>query len=201
MIVLAQTRAGWSDMMPGFFLTLVAALLSSLGGRDQVLVAQLAGRFGGSLPLLAAAWLSAAITCALAAFIGIEIAPMLPGGGKRMLVALALVLASLEMLWRWARRPPPQEPTRSFVATSIVLVSRQVGDAPRFLVFALAIATVSPVLAAVGGTLGNGAALTLGWASGEGVIGHRAFRALRLVVAGVLLVTGVVIGLAVRGLI
>lgn len=187
--------------MPGFFLTLVAALMASLGGRDQMLVAQLSGRFGGSLPLLAAGWFAAMLTCGLAAFVGIELAPLLPGDGKRMLVALALVLAGIEMVWRWARRPPPREPTRSFFATAIVLVSRQVGDAPRFLVFALAIATVSPELAAAGGVVGSGVALTLGWAMGEQLIGHRAFRALRLVVAGILLLVGIVTGLTARGLI
>jgi Ca2+/H+ antiporter, TMEM165/GDT1 family len=186
--------------LPGFFLTLVAALLASLGGRDQLLVTQLAGRFGGSLPLLAAAWLSAAATAALAAFVGMEIAPLLPGAAKHMLVAMALVCAAVEMVWRWARPPAPEEPTRSFFATFIVLASRQVGDAARFLVFALAIALAAPVLAAVGGALGSGAALTLGWATGEELVGHRAFRALRLTVAGMLLLAGIVLGLKARGI-
>ena len=186
--------------MPGFFLTLVAALLASLGGRDQVLVGQLAGRLGGSLPLLAAAWLSSAATCALAALVGIEIAPLLFGGAKRMLVGIALAGAAVEMVWRWARPLPPQEPTRSFFATFIVLASRQVGDGPRFLVFALAIATASPVLAAIGGALGSGAAMTFAWAAGEEWAGHRAVRIVRLVVAGALLLAGIVIALRVWGI-
>lgn len=186
--------------MPGFFLTLIAALLASLGARDQLLVAQLAGRFGGSLPLLAAGWLAAICTAALAAFAGTEIALRLPGDGKTMLVAIALIVAAGEMAWRRTRKPAPQEPTRSFVATFIVLVVRQIGDAARFLVFALAIVTGEPVLAAAGGALGSGAALSFGWATGEELVGRPVFRTLRLVVAGLLLLAGVATGLVARGL-
>ena len=62
--------------MPGFFLALVTTLLASMGGRDQLLVAQLGGKFGGSVPLLAAGWASAILTAFLAVFAGTLLVPL-----------------------------------------------------------------------------------------------------------------------------
>lgn len=185
--------------MPSFFLALLATALAAFGGRDQLLLARLAERHGPSDALLAIAWLASAITAAFAAWAGVALAALLPPAAKSMLAAIALLLAGAEMAipWRWRRM---EEPTRSTVATLIVLVAAQVGDGARFLILAVAVATGNPVLAALGGAVGGGAALTLGWMQAGALAGAGWLRALRLGIGAALFLTGLVIGLSARGI-
>lgn len=184
--------------MPGFFLSLVAVLLVGFGGRDQLLVAQLSERLGASRNLLALALAASIITAGFATAAGIAVAAILPAAAKIMLVALALLLAAAELAWPW-RRPEVREPTRSGFAIFVVLVAAQIGDGARFLILAIAVATGAPVLAAIGGAVGGGAALFLGWSMGAGLAANIYLRRIRMVFAGVLLFMGVAIGLSARG--
>lgn len=186
--------------MPSFFLAFLAVAMAAFGGRDQMLMAQLSARHGSSGVLLTVAWLASAMTAAFAAWAGFTLTALLPPAAKSMLAAIALVMAGAEMAipWRWRRM---EEPTRSAVATLIVLVAAQIGDGARFLVLAIAVATGGPVLAALGGALGGGVALTLGWMQGEALVGAGHLRRLRLVIGAVLLLAGIVIGLLARGII
>ena len=186
--------------MPSFFLALLGAALASFAGRDQRLVAQLSAKLGASGVLLAVAWISAIATTSLAAVAGVAVATILPPAAKTMLAAIALVLGGLELAWPWKVREPA-EPTRSMLAILIVLASQQIGDGVRFLVLAVAVATGNPLLAAVGGALGSGAVLTVGWATGRELERALPLRTLRLCAAGLLVVTGIIIGLSARGLI
>ena len=186
--------------MPSFFLALVAVALASFGGRDQRLVAHLAARLGATAPVLVVAWLSAVATAALAALAGAALATIMPPAAKHMLVAFALVLGGVELVWPWQLRKA-QEPTRSTFAILLVLAAQQIGDGPRFLVLAVAVATGDPVLAALGGALGSGVMMTMGWAMGMDLEDALPLRAIRYAVAAVLCIAGVVIGLSARGLI
>ena len=184
--------------MPSFFLALLCTFIAAIGGRDQRLVSALAARLGSSGALLAVAWISSAITACLAAGAGFYLARLLPPDAKVMLVAFALLAAGLEMLLLHGRNTP-DEPTRSLFAILVVLVAKQIGDGARFLVLALAIATGGPLLAAIGGTVGGGLALTAGWAGRGEAYAKLPLRAVRRSVAAVLVLTGVVIGLYARG--
>ena len=185
--------------MSPFFLALLSTGLASFGGRDQLLVAQLAGRLGPSRILLAIAWFASAFTAALAALAGMGIALLLPPAAKAMLAGFALLAGAVEMAWPWRWRRT-EEPTRSAFAILIVLIAAQIGDGARFLVLAVAVATGEPVLAAFGGALGGGAALTLGWAQGAAWGKGDRLRRLRLMIAGILALAGVIIALSARGL-
>ena len=68
------------------------------------------------------------------------------------------------------------------------------------LLFALAAATALPAYVALGGAAGAGVALAGGWALGE-ELDALPLRAFRLVVAGIVLLAGLLIGLGVRGII
>lgn len=186
--------------MPSFFLALIAVLMTSIGSRDQLLVAQLSVRLGRSYGLLAAGWLVAIVTAGIMAWAGHAVAKILPGEGKTMLVAIALVIAGAELAWP-NRVKAAKEPTRSLGAITLVLFSRQFGDAGRFLIFAIAAATGAPVLAGIGGALGAGAAVTIGWLMAESLQDERPLRPVRLVLAGIILLAGLIIGLSARGLI
>ncbi len=186
--------------MPAFFLTLLASAIASFGGRDYRLVAHLSSRLGGSQVLLVVAWLSAAITAALAGLAGMGIASLLAPNAKAMLVAIALLLAAAEMVWPWRWRMA-EEPTRSSFAILVVLVAAQIGDGARFLILAITLATGAPWLAVLGGAAGSGAVLTLGWSVGPLPAHAGTLRRVRQALAAVLAVTGVVIGISARGLI
>ncbi len=186
--------------MPSFFLAFIAVLATSIGSRDQLLVAQLSRRLGRSCGLLVAGWLIAIVTAGIMAWAGRAAAQILPAEGKTMLVAIALLLAGAELAWP-NRVKAAKEPTRSLGAIALVLFSRQMGDAGRFLIFAIAAATGAPVLAAAGGSLGACAAVTMGWLMAESLTDERSLRPVRLVLAGIILLAGVIIGLTARGLI
>lgn len=117
-----------------------------------------------------------------------------------MLVAIAMLFAAVELAWPNSRKPA-QEPTRSLVAITLVLLSRQFGDAARFLVFAIAAATGAPVLAGIGGALGGGVAITIGWMAGGELERALPLRLIRSLLAGGVLLAELFIGLSARGLI
>ncbi|KPL68577.1 hypothetical protein SZ64_10955 [Erythrobacter sp. SG61-1L] len=185
--------------MPAFFFALLATFLAATGGRDQRLVAVLAGRLGSGGPLLLAAWLSSIATSTAAAFVGAGLAQLMPPEGKAMFVALALLLGAGELAWP-VRQRDPVEPTRSFVAITLVIAARQVMDAARFLIVAFAASAGSPMLAGVGGALGGGAALTLAWALGGQMERRVNWRAIRLSIAAAMLLAAFWTGLSARGI-
>lgn len=186
--------------MPSFFLAFIAVLATSIGSRDQLLVAQLSHRLGRGYGLLMTGWLVTIVTAGIMAWAGQAAAQILPGEGKTMLVAIALVLAAAELAWP-NRVNAAKEPTRSLGAIALVLFSRQMGDAGRFLIFAIAASTGVPQLAGIGGALGGMAAVTTGWLMAAALASERPLRAVRRVLAGIVLLAGVIIGLSARGLI
>ncbi|MCB2087473.1 MAG: hypothetical protein R3E18_12135 [Sphingomonadaceae bacterium] len=185
--------------MPSFLFAFAATLVTSLGARDQLLVAQLSARLGAGVGLLFTAWLAAILSASIMAWGGDAIAALMPDAGKTMLVAFALAAAAFELAWP-NKEKSPREPTRSLVAAFIVLLARQMGDASRFLVFAFAVATGVPLLAGIGGALGGGLALTLGWMAGQD-LGNWPLRAIRLGIAVVTGIAALMAGLAARGII
>jgi Ca2+/H+ antiporter, TMEM165/GDT1 family len=185
--------------MPAFFLSFLACLLLVAAGRDQVRVARLSAALGPGTGLLAAIWLSAIGASIVAAWAANLLAPLLPPAARQMFVALVLGLAALEMALR--RAPPaPAEPTRSTGAILLVLIVAQVTDSARLVVLALAL-TGNVWLAAAGGALGSGVALTLAALAGREWEARVPLRPVALGLAAVLLVAAVIIGLSARGLI
>lgn len=151
--------------MDSFLFALVAVFLLSLGGKDQLLVARFTARLGQRKSLLALGMLVSAVTAAIMAYAGASISAMLPGSARLMLIAIALLIASVELFWP-VRLREPKEPTRSLGAIGFVLLYRQIGDAARFAVFAFAAATALAPLAWLGGALGGAGAILFGWSMG-----------------------------------
>jgi putative Ca2+/H+ antiporter (TMEM165/GDT1 family) len=185
--------------MSTFIFALIAVALASIGGRDQCLTAALAGKLGKHTGLLVASWAVAVLTAAVAGAIGAAVADVLAPQAKQMLAAIALAVAAVEMAWPRTSRTP-SEPTRSLFAYAIVLAARQVSDGPRFLIFAIAAAGNSPALAAAGGAIGSAAAVGLGWGLADD-LSRLPLKTLRLTIAGLLLLAGVVTALLARGLV
>jgi Ca2+/H+ antiporter, TMEM165/GDT1 family len=176
-------------------LLLVFALAS--GGRGQWLVAQFSDALGRSAPLLLVGMACAALSAVLMAWLGAGLAELLPRRAGQMLVAVALALAAVELAWP-VKLPAPREPTRSLGAIAIVLGARQVGDAGRIAVFALAAWAHWPVTAALGGALGGAGAIALGWSLGAAGLARWPLAKLRRVLAAALLVAALFIGMGAR---
>lgn len=183
--------------MDAFLLALILAFAISLGGRDQRIVAQFSESLERSAPLLATGVFCAGLSAAAMAYAGAAIAGLLPRRAAEMLVAFALAAAAVELIWK-VRIKPMKEPTRSYVAIGAVLFGRQIGDAARFVIFALAAWSVYPVTAAIGGALGGGLAIGLGWAVGLSRIEQWPLAWLRLALAICIFLAALMIGLNAR---
>lgn len=183
--------------MASFLFALLLVFVLALGGRDQWLVARLSDALGPSLPLLLTGMASAALLASVMAWVGAGFAAQLPPRAAQMLVAFALAIAAAELAWP-VKSDAPQEPTRSLGAFAIVLAARQVGDAARFAVFALAAQAHLPVTAALGGAVGGAGAIALGWSVGSEGLGRLPLPIIRLVLAAVLLVAAIITGMGAR---
>lgn len=186
--------------MSSFFLALLAIGLVGLGGRDQLLVARFSARLGQSPGLLVIGCLVSILTASAMAFAGSAVAGMLSVSGKTMLLAFALLAAALDCAWP-RKQAPLQEPTRSLGAIAIVLTFRQLTDAARFLVFALAVGLPSVWLAAAGGAVGGVVALSIAWSMGADFERQIPLRSLRLTLSALLGVAALIVGLSARGVI
>ena len=187
--------------MPSLFLALVASALLSLGARDQVLLARLAqARKGRTGALIAVSLVVTALSSGLMAWAGSVVSAMLPTAAKHMLVAFALAAAAVELAWP-RKDVAPREPTHSLFALFVVLLARQVGDAARFAVFALAAASGVPTLSALGGWIGGAGVLLVAVLAADELADPARLRPVRWVLAGLCAVAAAVIGLGARGLI
>ncbi|MHA7819970.1 MAG: hypothetical protein ACX930_10020 [Erythrobacter sp.] len=183
--------------MDAFLLALILTFAIALGGREQLIVAQFATSLERSLPLLVTGAFCAVLSAAIMAYAGASMAALLPRRAAEMLVAFALAAAAFELAWR-VRIKPMKEPTRSYVAIGVVLIARQVGDAARFVIFALAAWAVYPTTALIGGAIGGVVAVALGWSVGLERMQQWPLRALRSTFALCALFAALVIGLNAR---
>jgi putative Ca2+/H+ antiporter (TMEM165/GDT1 family) len=183
--------------LDGFLLAVLLVFALALGGRDQWLVAQWADALGQRLSLLLVGIACAGLSAAALAWAGAELASLMPRRAAQMLVAFALALAAAELAWP-IKHSAPREPTRSLGAIAIVLLARQIGDGARFVIFALAAWAHLPLAAGLGGAIGGAGAVALGWMAGASTLSRWPLRAVRLVLAAVLLITALFIGLNAR---
>lgn len=180
-------------------LLLVAAI--AMGGRDQQRVGQLSDAFSHSgrrpLPLLALVIALPIVSAGIMALAGAALAETLPERAASMLVAFALGLAAIELA-RPVILKTPAEPTRSLGAMALVLGWWQIGDAARFVIFALAAFGPYPLTAWAGGALGGMAALMIGWLAGDTIPSHDRWRLFRRALALGLMIAALYIGLNAR---
>ncbi len=186
--------------MTSLLFAMVAAFLAATGARDQLAVARLRARLGASPALLAVALASAIATAFVAAWFGGRLSQTMSADASTMFVAIALLLAAVECAWP-NRERKLEEPTRSLGAIAIVLFARQLTDASRFLVAAFAVAFASPMLAGLGGAVGGGAAVAVGWAMGGALEASLPLRGIRIALAILLFLTAILVGLTARGII
>ena len=158
--------------MTGFVLALVAVLLSGLGARDQLIVAALSRHRGPRPGVLLIAGAVCCATAALAGWAATLIAPLMTAPARLFLAALALGFAGGEaMVLRPGREA--QEPTLSLGALTFVLLTHQLTDAARFLIFGIALAADARVPAVLGGGMGGILLLAAAWGAPEWFVWQR----------------------------
>ena len=183
--------------MDAFLLALILTFAIALGGRDQLIVAQFSAELERTAPLLVTGVFCGVLSAAIMAYAGASMAAILPRQAAEMLVAFALAIAAFELAWR-VKLKPMKEPTRSYIAIGAVLFARQIGDAARFVIFALAAWSVYPTTAAMGGALGGAGAVALGWSLGLPRMQQFPLRIARFIFATCLFLAALVIGLNAR---
>lgn len=183
--------------MDSFLLCLLLTFAIAMGGRDQLLVAQLSELLERSAQLLVMGAVCSAISAAVMVWTGMTIAQIMPPRAAQMLVAFALAIAAFELAWPVKVRQM-DEPTRSLGAIAAVLLARQLGDGARFIIFAFAAQAIYPATALIGGALGGSVALALGWSMGRDLEAKLPLRWVRLGLAACLIVAALFIGLNAR---
>ena len=147
-------------------MAMAAGFVATNGGRAQLLVARLARVLGRSQGLLLSALAASSGTMLLAVWLGSIARLQLDNDLVGWLAALAILAASIELLWP-IRMREAKEPTRSLGAISLVLITRQFVDAPRLVVFAASTQLAPATILALGGALGGGICLWFGWRFGD----------------------------------
>ncbi len=124
------------DLYAATLLTVfLATLLASQGGRDQLLVASLSHRLGAGPGLVLASVLAVCVSTAAWGWLGMQASTIVGEDRRSALVTIAMIVAAI-LLVAPSRLTLPKEPTRSIGATALVLIMRQLLDAPRLLTFA-----------------------------------------------------------------
>jgi hypothetical protein len=170
-----------------FYLTFIAVLLSGLAARDQVTVASQSRAHGRRWQVLAIAILVSALTAAFAGWAAYLIVPLMEPAARVFLCAMSVAFAGLESLViapRAARREPGSSP----VMFLLTLLTHQLTDAARFIVFGIAVALQAPITAAAGGALGGIVLVGAAWAFPGLVLNPTARLARRLLGLGFILV-------------
>lgn len=183
--------------MTGFYLALLAMLLSGTGSRDQMAVAQLSLRQGARPAVLITGLLIACATAGFAAWAAWLIAPMLVPKARLILAALALAFAGGESVLIGPARKP-REPTWSLPALAFVLLYHQMTDAARFLLFGIAVAANAPIPVGIAGAVGGCALLFAGWQAPQAVT-HPGLRMARRVIGALLLLLAAYVALRAFG--
>ena len=183
--------------MSAAYLAILAVLLSGFGARDHVKIAGLSLRQGQRPAVFVTGALVCIATAAFAGWAAAYIAPVMAPEARLFLSAIALGLAGAESLI-FAPRDKPGEPTHSLGALAIVLLSHQLTDAARFLIFGIAVAANAPLAAGLGGALGGIVLIGWSWAFPQHVIAGRT-RTVRRSIGVFLLCLGVYVGLTAIG--
>ena len=139
--------------MSGAFFAFIAVILCGIGARDHMLIHNLI-RITGRTSLILTIGIGCAVGCSIvAAAAAAELIPHMPIGGRHMMALLATGWAGIEALVLSPRKPP-NEPSQSLGALSLVLITSQITDVARMLVFAIAVSSGAALPAGAGGAFG-----------------------------------------------
>lgn len=181
---------------------LVAAALAQVGDRTAWLAAILADRYRKPALVILMATIALATAGGLAATGGVLLAPRMTPEAKQFFVAMALIFQGGGALFR--SKPPERLDGWKLGAALTSLLGLLIvafGDGVQFIVLALAAQSTMPWLAAVGATIGSLAVIAPAAILGEKDWLKLPLRTVRMVIAALFVVTGLILGIGAIGLI
>jgi len=182
--------------MTGMLLALLAVLCTGFGARDQLVLAGVVARHGPRPALLLIGMISAVTATGIVVAASDLLAGIAGRDAHLILAAVAAGAAGLELL-NARRIRLPEEPTHSLGAFALVLLALQLTDPVRLLVFAIAVATWTPLTSWLGGSVGSAALMLGAWLGGARLLTQRAVP-VRRALGGIVLVAAAI--MALRGL-
>jgi Ca2+/H+ antiporter, TMEM165/GDT1 family len=180
--------------MDALMAALVACFACQLSDRLGWAASAQAVASGRPVAALLGVALALAVANALAGAGAALIAPLLTPNARALFLALALGSAALGGMT--APKPPvAQARLGTFAASLAAGIALGLGDRSQFLAAAFGVRS-SPVFAAIGATLGGTAACSVAILGGPNVAARLRSRAVRLPIAGVLLIAGIAAALS-----
>lgn len=175
---------------------LVAAMLAQATDRTPWLAAILATRFARPGAVILGTAIALAGGNALAAASGLLVAPHMSPNARDLFLAFSLLFAGFACL---IPIKPPGALDRwkigAFATSLCGIFILALGDRSQFIVMAITARSPSPVLSAVGATIGGMAVAIPAILAGENARGKVPLTALRFAVAGLFVCVGVVLAL------
>lgn len=171
------------SLVPAF----IAALLAGIGDRPAWLAAILADRYRAPWAVLLGATIALTAANIVAAAGAMLVAPILTPNARGLMLALALLLAGFDSVWRL--KPPERLERWRLGAFGTALVGGFIlafGDRSAFLVFGFAARGPSPALAVAGASAAGLVLAFIAILCGEATW-HRPVRRLLSTIGGVLL--------------
>lgn len=178
-------------LVPAFIL----ALMLLPGDAAAAAAARLATRTASPAATAIGAAIGLAIGCALAATAGALLHPRLTPEAARLMLGLALAATAIGLIFPAKPQTLDRWRLGAFATALVGIGSLSLGNGVQFLVFALALVTGMPVLAALGAAIAAAAVLTAAAMLGEPGWRKLPGRAIRWAPVPLLLVAGAVIGL------
>jgi putative Ca2+/H+ antiporter (TMEM165/GDT1 family) len=182
--------------MDALMAAFVAALLAQASDRTPWLTAILSTRFAKPGTIILATAIALAVGNGVAAIGGMLIGPHMPPNARDLFLALALLSAGVSALF------PIKPPDRlsgwrigAFMTSLLGVAILAAGDRTQFITLAISARSPSPILAAVGATIGALVINIPAIMAGEAARKRLPLTAVRLAAGVLFLITGIILGL------
>lgn len=188
--------------MDAFLPVLVAAAFAQFSDRAPMLAAVLSDRYQAPLRVLLAFAAAHLIGFALAAGAGLIMANVMTPEARRLILGIAFLFGAFGMAWRQGNLDRLEGWRIGAVATAFLGAFILVfGDRTQFLALGFSAWSASPVLPAIGATIGAMIPTAIAVTMGEKAWSRLPHRWVRYAVAAVFALTGVLLALSAWGLI
>lgn len=187
--------------MDTLLLTLLVCLWGETGDRSQMLTAAFARRWPGRITVILGLMVAAGANAALSAWAGGYIATSIGVGARGLFLGVALLAASVAMLWP-VKTPDLLVRWRlgAFGTSAIGLFILGFGESAQFLIAGMATARAEPVWAGLGGAAGVILACLLPVVCGPDIVSRLPLRMVRNTGAALFFLAGSAMALAALGL-
>lgn len=188
--------------MDAFLPVLIAAALAQFSDRAPMLAAVLSDRHDAPRRVLLAFAVAHLIGFALASGAGLIMANVMSPEARRLILGLAFLFGAFGMVWRQGRLDRLEGWRIGAVATAFLgAFILAFGDRTQFLALGFSAWSASPVLPALGATIGAMIPTTIAVIMGEASWSRLPHRAVRYATAAVFALTGILLALTAWGLI